>query len=266
MTRLPPEWVHTTPGVAPALSDDRDVHAWLLAVDDPRLRHPHLIDALSDDERERARRYARIEDRRRFETARALLRHLLAKYTAQAPGAIRFTQGRHGKPSLAEEHGVQRPSFNASRSGPYALVAITRTADIGVDIEARGTEAEYEGVATDYFAAQERLQLGRLALHRRFDGFLAGWTRKEAVLKALGSGLQTPPDGVVVSLDPDAPPALHAIDGCSDPSSAWTLWSAPLQPGAWTAVAVHRSHARIQQFLLADAAPELWVSNPRSTE
>src|SRR4029453_646442 len=74
----------------------------------------------------------------------------------------------------------------------------------------RPPEAQFEAIAPGHCGVEEQFELDRLAAPRRFDGFLAAWTRKEALLKALGSGLQTPPDRVRVLGHRGAPPRVAA--------------------------------------------------------
>ena len=98
----------------------------------PRLEG--LRSCLSDPERLRADRFRFEHDRRRFATCRVLLRWLLARELDGDPSAIEFCYGPFGKPEL---HMPVSPPlmFNVSHSDGQALIAVTRGAQVGVDIE-----------------------------------------------------------------------------------------------------------------------------------
>jgi 4'-phosphopantetheinyl transferase len=93
-----------------------------------RLDHG-AIELLSADERARAGQFMFDRDRRRYIAARARLRIILARYVGQAPAALQFHYGPHGKPAL---DGI---SFNLSHSADLALLAVSRGTVVGVDIE-----------------------------------------------------------------------------------------------------------------------------------
>jgi 4'-phosphopantetheinyl transferase len=65
-------------------------------------------------------------------------------------------------------------------------------------------------VAAHHFAEDEQTQLRALPAQQQVTGFYLCWTRKEAILKAVGTGLTLPLDSFSVSLRPDAPAKLLA--------------------------------------------------------
>jgi 4'-phosphopantetheinyl transferase len=150
---------------------------------------------LSGAERERARRFRFERDRRRYIVARARLRELLAARLGVRPEAVELEYGRNGKPRLA--HGGWR--FNTSHSEDVALFAFSSRSEIGVDIEAVRAVPEADAIAAQFFSPRERAAYLALAPHDRPLGFLKCWTRKEAVSKALGSGLSIPFEALEVS-------------------------------------------------------------------
>jgi 4'-phosphopantetheinyl transferase len=138
---------------------------------------------LSADEHARAGRYARGEDGRRWAAARAALRVLLGARAGVPARQIAFIHGPHGKP-----HVEGGPCFNLSHAGGIALVALSGTREIGIDVERTArrshailralTEAERRAVG----ARPEHLELMRI------------WCRKEALAKATGGGLRWAPE------------------------------------------------------------------------
>lgn len=138
---------------------------------------------LSVDERERAARFRFAIHRERFIAARGALRYALGAVLEMAPAAIEFEYGEHGKPEL---NGVQ---FNLSHSDRWALVAITRAAAVGIDVERVNPERGNPAIARRFFAEREIAELELLTGEAYTRGFFNCWTRKEAVLKAAGTGI-----------------------------------------------------------------------------
>jgi phosphopantetheinyl transferase len=182
------------------------VHVTLIRTDIDDAVLAQMIDALSPSEQARAARFRQVGDRRRHVVARTVLKGLLAERLACHVSTIRLVQGAHGKPMLdPAEHGHreappiclpsgtagQRASvalhFNLSHSGDLALIALSPV-PAGIDLE-RDTPADAHALAQAWFtpAEQARLAGGE-------DDFLTLWTAREAVLKAMGTGLSGIPD------------------------------------------------------------------------
>jgi 4'-phosphopantetheinyl transferase len=134
--------------------------------------------ALAPQEVARSERFRFEADRRRFKAGRTLLRQLLAAYLGTDPASIPIEIDRFGKPFI-DENPIH---FNISHSDEIFLLGFSRS-PVGVDVERiRPVEQELAG----YFTAAERSALA--ASNDREALFFDYWTRKEAVLKALGTG------------------------------------------------------------------------------
>lgn len=143
---------------------------------------------LSSDELARAERFVFEKHRQRFVAARLALRQVLSMHVGRSPSCLDFAYGPQGKPELVDFPDCH---FNMSHSGRYALVAIGKDAAIGVDIEIDRPVDDVDHMALECFDEGERSALARLAPEARSRSFLRGWTRKEAVLKAVGTGFST---------------------------------------------------------------------------
>ncbi|MBS1522694.1 MAG: 4'-phosphopantetheinyl transferase superfamily protein [Bacteroidetes bacterium] len=88
-----------------------------------------------------------------------------------------------------------RPDFNIAHSGNIVICAMTDAGQIGIDIE-QIKQLDFADF-TDFFTGNEWHYINGHA--NKFDGFYNFWTRKEAVLKAIGSGFHTPLNSVDVS-------------------------------------------------------------------
>jgi 4'-phosphopantetheinyl transferase len=145
-----------------------------------------ILDKLSVEEQARAARFRSVEDRSRFGVTRAALRHVLGAVTGQAPESLVFTAGPRGKPRLAD---ADEPHFNVSHSGSLALIGISGRRPIGVDIEAAREINDMLDVAQACFSPREYRALVQLDPKQLDSTFYAIWTGKEAVMKALGTGI-----------------------------------------------------------------------------
>ena len=133
--------------------------------------------------------YDQFENRKaasNFALRRAMRRRILANHVGASPRELRFTTGAAGKPSLKSRHeGVH---FSASHGRLGSVIALSETSPIGVDIEFTRT-IDVAGFASKILSAEERQALLALDDEARLHALLATWTAKEAVIKALGMGL-----------------------------------------------------------------------------
>ena len=204
------------------------VHVWCLALDLRADRVAQLEASLSSDEVERAGRYHFERHRRRFIACRGQVRCILAGYLDARPADLRFRYGSRGKPALESPWSESAIRFNVSNSEDVALLAVALDRELGVDVEHVREPRDFESLAARFFAASEVTQLRSLPREQRLEGFFRCWTRKEAVLKAVGTGLAFPLDRVVVTLRLDEPARVVAYD--DDPSASSQWWLANLAP------------------------------------
>jgi 4'-phosphopantetheinyl transferase len=190
----------------PASLGDGDVHLWRarLTVDESELESAAAL--LSTDELARVRRFRRASDARRFAVARGVLRRLLGAYLDADPRELVFEYGAHGKPRVSPGAG-DGVSFNVAHSGETALLAFVRGREVGVDLEAIRDPAPL-GVARQFFAEEELRALFDLPEAEQAGAFYRCWTRKEAYLKATGTGLSAPLGTFAVSLEPGGSEAV----------------------------------------------------------
>jgi len=182
------------------------------------------IAVLSADERERAQRFILPRHRLQFVERRAALRRLLGERLGVAAARVRLSTAIDGKPSLAAPLDRSGVTFNQSHCGDLSVYAFASRTDIGVDVEAIRVIEDADHVASIAFSKREYETYERLPPSDKPIGFLNCWTRKEAFVKAVGSGLSHSLDGFDVSLMPNEPPRLLRL-GSIDGSSGWQLHS-----------------------------------------
>lgn len=230
----------------PNLGTD-DIHLWQFSLQTPEPRIDSLRSFLSPEEIARAERLLRPTDSLRFIVGRARLRQRLSSYLGIAPACLKLIILPQGKPVLAEP----ALSFNLSHSGDLALLAIARSGALGVDLEQVRPELDWRPLASRYFSSREQQALQELAPAQQTEAFFTIWTRKEAWLKAIGSGFHLPFDTFDVSAPP-APAALLRHQGNPSAPRDWQLDNIPIGPNYCATLAYPAPQRKV---LLLDLGP-----------
>lgn len=218
--------------------DETAVHVWLVAVEQMAPYAGRLATLLAADERQRAQRFHFARDRQRYVVAHGLLRVLLGSYLGQPPDRLEFVSGPHGKPALSGATGASPLRFNLAHAPGRLLYAITARREVGVDIEEVRELPAAEPIAERFFSVREREAWRAVPAHAKTAAFFACWTRKEAYLKAIGTGLAMPLDAFAVSLAPGEPARLVEVRGDPQAAARWSLRDLPPIPGYAAALAV----------------------------
>lgn len=223
-----------------ALPED-EVHLWrvdLAAVAKAEQRWEQILSA---DERARAARFHFSQDRQYFTATRALLRTILGSYVDSDPTELVFHYSEKEKPSLSSSQPGNQVEFNVSHSGTIALLAFARGRALGVDVERLREDFDHDAIARRFFSEQEQRQLATLAPSERYHSFFRCWTRKEAYIKAQGTGLSLPLHQFDVSLRPGDVNGLLSTRPDSAEAAHWSLWEVPAGDGYVAALCV-RGH------------------------
>jgi 4'-phosphopantetheinyl transferase len=171
-----------------------EVHTWRVGLQMESSALWACWDLLSPEETRIASSYRFVKDLREFVVTRAVLRQVLARYTGQSPADLRFESSSAGKPVL---RGAQSPHFSVSHCADLALIAVARVR-IGIDVEHVRPGNFWQKVIGQCLSTRERAYLEALPAKWRTMALYRLWTRKEAVLKAVGTGLLHPPHEVSV--------------------------------------------------------------------
>lgn len=158
---------------------------------------------LTSAELNRAASFHFETDRVRWIAWRAGMRRILGRYLGVVPAAVPIVTDESGKPRLAAPHDDW--FFNLSHATTLAALVIARAGPVGVDLEETARlnslnecideichPAEIEALPADDCARNLAL------LHL--------WTSKEALLKALGTGLSFSPQKL----------RIHGAQGTAD--------------------------------------------------
>ena len=144
---------------------------------------------LSEHELARADRYLYPGPRRRYILLRAAVRSLLCERLSCGNEDLSFESAEHGKPFAVVRGTPADVHFNMSDSGNHGLIAITANGRIGIDLEERTENRDLAGLAETVFGQKEQAAFAAAVGRNRVECFYRLWTYKEALLKALGTGL-----------------------------------------------------------------------------
>jgi 4'-phosphopantetheinyl transferase len=205
--------------------DEGDVRVWIVTLPKADAPMAEAWSVISQDERDRANRLVRDDDRALWIHTRAVLRRLLAGHLSVEPRLIVFGEGLEGKPEVSGPSRSERFDFSVSHSGAVAVIAVGCDRRVGVDVEEIQADFMWEPIAKKFFSAADVAFIeGRPPAERRL-AFFDCWVRKESYLKGLGVGLKRALDGFSV-------PMGIAIGAVVDPE-------ADLLPGAERCWQIH---------------------------
>jgi 4'-phosphopantetheinyl transferase len=207
---------------------------WLVPLWAPPARQAELEALLEPHERERLERFAFPWLRTRYAVAHAALRTVAARCLGRSPAALRFAVGPHGKPYLP---GTDL-ELNLSHAGDWGMIALGHDRPVGVDLEAIVPRRVDGSMIRAVTSAAERAAFATMPAHEHAIAFFRLWVRKEAVIKALGTGLSRALDTIDVPLGPQAPPDGVTLRPAPPPGVRWWLWDVPAPTGHLAAVVV----------------------------
>lgn len=185
--------------IVPKLMND-SIHVWLVNLSISREEQSYARKCLNVGEKARADRFKQAKHREYFTAARAFLRQIVSLYLNISPCSVCFYYSENGKPLLEKTHNSPIV-FNVSHSENQAIIATGLNHPIGVDIEQ--SKPEYtEAIAKRFFSPEENNALLSLPKHSRSSAFYRLWSRKEALLKATGTGLTSDIHHTNLSVNP----------------------------------------------------------------
>ncbi|MGO4152596.1 4'-phosphopantetheinyl transferase family protein [Cupriavidus sp. YAF13] len=222
---------------------DSAVHVWVL---NDYLIEPAcstLAHALSPDERQRARAYRHERNRNAFIARRSLLRWLIGGYLTCRPESLRFCATPFGKPVLQWPHAAKL-AFSVSHTDGMTLLAFAWDCRVGVDVERWIDGLDIAGIGRGIFSPIEEEAL-EPARPDSAATVLSIWTRKEALLKALGMGLSGEPNAYTTEDDLQIGEGRWRASHHGTAISGWTCLDLVLGPEVRAALAVSLKAASV---------------------
>lgn len=176
---------------------------------------------LSEDENTKAGRYKFDYLKNNYTACRGFLREILSGYTGIIPSKIKFSYSEFGKPFLKDSN----IRFNVSHSGNTGIIAVNTEDELGIDIELKREVPDLLSLSERFFSKSEITELNKTDSGKLTDSFFYCWTRKEAFIKALGTGLQYPLNCFSVSVTDDADPEITEIENDVSEARKWKLYN-----------------------------------------
>jgi 4'-phosphopantetheinyl transferase len=231
------------------LPSDNQIDVWAVPLSSTVEESARWERVLSSDEQLRAARFRFARDAIRFRHCHAALRVLLGGYLNVSPWELEFTTSVQGKPQLLAESPLR---FNLAHSENLAVMAFGIIGEVGIDVEKVAGVKFGERIAANYFTSEEAdLVRQETSADMRARTFLRLWTRKEAVLKAVGCGLTLPLNSVNVAHS-DIVAVRAGPDGGIE--SRWRVQELPLTPEFVGSVAAPQGNWSIHQRSLSSEA------------
>jgi 4'-phosphopantetheinyl transferase len=196
------------------------VDLWLLR--QPKVGSPAAAldrSVLDEAEAHRAGTCKRSVGGHLYATAHIALRRLLGAYLGRTAASIRFARepcpgcgGPHGRPAVATGAGASPDlHFSLSHGSGMVLVGVAAT-PIGADVELV-PGAETVEICSPALHPEEHAELQAVPDQDRRAAFGRLWTRKEAYLKGLGTGLARDLSADYLGDDPlRRPPGWTVLD------------------------------------------------------
>lgn len=142
-----------------------------------------LYDLLDENEKIHASKFHFKKDSNRFIICRALLKIVLAHEANIDITDIKFEREANGKPYLKS---LDAFSFNIAHTDTYALIAIDKY-PVGIDIEFLNYDFDYYEILPHSFGSHECNAISKA--NDSTQTFFKFWTRKEAIVKMTGKGI-----------------------------------------------------------------------------
>jgi phosphopantetheine--protein transferase-like protein len=139
---------------------------------------------INKDDQLKAGRLFNSEDRKTVLICYTMLRMILSKKLNMNPHEISYLFGTHGKPGLKGDPLF----FSISHTRNSFSFAISDNYYIGLDVEEINRDINFETIIRRFFSGNEGEYILNSKGNSR-DRFFLLWTRKEALLKAIGTGI-----------------------------------------------------------------------------
>ncbi len=169
-----------------SFQDRSDIHIWIVELNSLKKEEIDFISTnLNEEEIAKEKRFRFTADRKRYVLTHGLKRFLIGKYLNVLPESLSFYKNKFKKPFV--ENNSENLNFSISYSNDLLGIAVGfGKYRMGLDIEKIDPVFDYSSIVSNYFTSAEK---ARLRKDQSNEFFYSLWTRKEAVMKALGTGL-----------------------------------------------------------------------------
>jgi phosphopantetheine--protein transferase-like protein len=184
-----PDYVRCSFGSGDETSSDPDkgrVDVFFAETKDLSPRYIDIKKFISPDEQFRADKFHFDKNRETYITCHAILRSVLAKSMNISPLEVTYGYGLNNKPSIPGNPLY----FNITHTKEAFAFAVSNDFNVGIDLERINQNTDILPVMESFFSKKEReyILMPKTDPEIR-NRFFQLWTRKEALLKAFGTGI-----------------------------------------------------------------------------
>lgn len=147
-------------------------------------KYPDLKNYISSYEQLRANKFHSNNNRETYITCHAMLRLVLSHCLNINPLEISYKIGINNKPGLSGNPVY----FNLTHTNEAFAFAVSRDFYVGLDLENIIQDIDIHSISTQFFSKKECSFILKSETGAK-SRFFKLWTRKEALLKALGTGI-----------------------------------------------------------------------------
>lgn len=174
-------------------------------------------------EKNKAMKFVFPINQQQYIAAHGQMRCILSNYLGVAAKSIRISNEKGKKPYL-----LDFPlHFNLSHSDNYALLGVSSTGQIGVDVECEAKEkvVNISALSKSVFSTLESSAIVAMSEPKRTTAFFKCWTQKEAFIKAIGLGFSYDTKSFSVATEPDKPARFLFFNNQDYEAKHWHLFS-----------------------------------------
>lgn len=212
------------------------------------LNAEEFIDKLPLEEQIKSTQFLHQADRDLYIFSRYFLRSLMGTVLAENSLDLVFEYAPNGKPYLKYDRTLY---FNISHVESTIAIAIGRE-ELGIDIESLNRAGDLTKLESFLFSPEELSLYQTLPPAEKRSCFMNCWTRKEAVLKALGGGLTLPIHELEVTFLPEEKIKVKKIPFGDENPDDWYLESFTIENHLRGAIAAKGKVEKVNYYDLVE--------------
>ncbi len=193
---------------------------------------------LNEEELARAAKLKIREKQNQFVVSRAYLKTILSRILDKETRQIKIQHTAQGKPYIKEQYQGEEIHFNLSHSETQAIIALTLSQEIGIDIQKIEANKDYTSLSQRFFSTQEKVELEDINADNLSCYFYTCWARKEAFIKAVGEGLAYGLNNFDVSVEPECTLSQIKLHQHLENNLSWFNITVDCEPGYAAALAI----------------------------
>lgn len=201
--------------------NENEVHIWLIDINEI-INYKGYEDLLDGNERIRGKNLLSEILRKNHIVSHYAARDILSNYLNVPLNQIPLTYTKFHKPFLIKN--PLKIEFNLTHSHDIALLGITKTFRIGIDIERMSPLQNQRDIEKLILSQKELTWLSKRDDQEKCEAFYRLWTAKEAIMKGIGEGFYFGTENIDLAMPDDLSDRISlTIQSCPKESPEWTV-------------------------------------------